>query len=85
LEGVGRPDLDSSSEQRPLVGSESLQDLTQAIISSRSSAPEDQGEDNHSLTDQASQLDKLVSKVMLTFQTIIKQQQLSAIQATKIK
>jgi hypothetical protein len=82
LEGVQPPELDP----RPLVGSESLQDLTQAIITCQAGKPEEGDADqNASLTDQASQLDKLVSKVVLTFQSVIKQQELSAMEATKLK
>ncbi|CAB3366808.1 Hypothetical predicted protein [Cloeon dipterum] len=80
----------ASDEQRPLVGSESLQDLTQAIISCQSSleARPEAGQDamhSPTLTDQATELDKLVSKVILTFQSVIKQKELSEEEAERLR
>ncbi|XP_059481729.1 early endosome antigen 1 isoform X2 [Neocloeon triangulifer] len=81
---------DDKDKQRPLVGSESLQDLTKAIISCQSSLepsaePEEPTAHSPTLTDQASELDKLVSKVSFAFQNIIKQREQSAKEANDLK
>jgi hypothetical protein len=80
---------DTTSSQR-LVGSESLRDLTQAIISCHSTiehppTPPQNCTSNTSLADQASELDQLVSKLLATFQNLLHQRELSVIELNKCR
>lgn len=84
---VGIHDVDDEEEEeRCLTGSPSLNDLTQAIISCHSCQTQpDPPQDNASLTDQASELDQLVSKLMTTFQNLILQRENTVVELGKVK
>ncbi|KAF4518201.1 hypothetical protein B566_EDAN005926 [Ephemera danica] len=83
---AGLHDVEDEEEERCLTGSPSLNDLTQAIISCHSCQTQpDPPQDNATLTDQASELDQLVSKLMATFQNLLLQRENTVVELGKVK